>query len=67
MSALWTLGIDNAVVEIDAPRDTDNGWLGKKIFAAAPSETGLEEQEAERQYYEVRETIEFDYPERTRR
>ena len=63
MSALWTLGIDNAVVEIDAP-ETPIMDGSAKDFAAALSETGLEEQEAERQYYEVRETIEFDYPEK---
>ena len=63
MSALGTLGIDNAVVEIDAP-ETPIMDGSAKDFAAALSETGLEEQEAERQYYEVRETIEFDYPEK---
>ena len=63
MSALWTLGVDNATVEIDAPETPIMDGSARE-FAAAISEVGLEEQQAERQYYEVRETMEFNYPEK---
>lgn len=63
MSALWTLGVDNAFVEIDAPEIPILDGSAKE-FAETLSATGLEEQDAERQYYEVRETIEFAYPEK---
>ena len=63
MSALWTLGVDNATVEIDAPETPIMDGSARE-FAAAISEVGLEEQQAERQYYEVRETMEFNYTEK---
>lgn len=63
MAALWTLGVDNATVEIDAP-ETPIMDGSAKAYAEAILTTGLEEQNALRQYYEVREKMTFDYPEK---
>lgn len=63
MSALWTLGVDNAFIEIDAPETPILDGSAKE-FAERLLSTGIEEQDAERQYYEIRETAEFDYPEK---
>ena len=63
MAALWTLGVDNAIVEISAP-ETPIMDGSAKAYAEAILATGLEEQNAPRQYYEVREKTTFDYPEK---
>ncbi len=63
MAALWTLGVDNAIVEINAP-ETPIMDGSAKAYAEAILATGLEEQNAPRQYYEVREKTTFDYPEK---
>lgn len=63
MSALWTLGVDNAFIDIDAPETPIMDGSAKE-YAEKLANTGFEEQNAERQYYEVRETIEFAYPEK---
>ena len=61
MAARWTLGVDNAIVEINAP-ETPIMDGSAKAYAEAILATGLEEQNAPRQYYEVREKTTFDYP-----
>ena len=63
MSALWSLGVDNAIIEIDAP-ETPIMDGSAKDFAETIKVTGLAEQNAARQYYEVREPIEFNYPDK---
>ncbi|MFR9645257.1 MAG: UDP-3-O-acyl-N-acetylglucosamine deacetylase, partial [Rikenellaceae bacterium] len=54
LSALWTLGVDNAIIEIDNCETPIMDGSAKE-YARAISEAGLEEQEAERHYYEVTE------------
>ena len=63
MSALWSLGVDNAIIEIDAP-ETPIMDGSAKDFAETIKAIGLAEQNAARQYYEVREPIEFNYPDK---
>ena len=63
MSALWSLGVDNAIIEIDAP-ETPIMDGSAKDFAETIKAAGLTEQNAARQYYEVREPIEFNYPDK---
>lgn len=63
MSALWSLGVDNAIIEIDAP-ETPIMDGSAKDFAETIKVTGLAKQNVARQYYEVREPIEFNYPDK---
>ncbi len=62
MASLWTLGVDNAVVEIDAPEVPIMDGSAKE-YARAINETGLEEQDADRVYYEPSERVTFTLPE----
>lgn len=63
MSALWTLGVDNAVVDIDAP-ETPILDGSASAYAAAIAQTGTVEQEAERKYYHVTEKMVYTIPEK---
>ncbi len=63
MSALWSMGVDNAVIEIDGP-ETPILDGSSKEYAEAIHLTGLKEQEAMRRYYEVREKMEFRFPDK---
>ena len=63
MSALWTLGVDNAVIDIDAP-ETPLMDGSAREYARAILETGIEEQEAERRYYHVTEKMVHTIPEK---
>ena len=47
MSALWTMGVDNAIVDIDAPETPIMDGSAREYSAAIVS-TGLVEQDAER-------------------
>jgi UDP-3-O-[3-hydroxymyristoyl] N-acetylglucosamine deacetylase/3-hydroxyacyl-[acyl-carrier-protein] dehydratase len=63
MSALWSMGVDNALIEIDGPEiPILDGSSGE--YAEAIKKTGLKEQEAYRKYYEVREKMEFRFPDK---
>ena len=63
VSALWTLGVDNAIVEIDAPETPimDGSALE---YAKSISAVGTVEQNAERKYYEVLEKQVYTLPEK---
>ncbi len=63
MAALWTMGIDNALVEIDGPEAPIMDGSARE-YTAAIAKAGLTEQDAEVQYYEVREKVDFEIPER---
>ena len=63
MSALWTLGVDNAEIEINAPETPIMDGSARE-YAAAICETGLEEQPAERLYYRVTEKMVYTIPEK---
>ena len=54
MSALWTLEVDNAIVEINAPETPIMDGSARE-YAARILEVGTVEQSAERKYYEVTE------------
>ncbi|MBQ7856446.1 MAG: bifunctional UDP-3-O-[Alistipes sp.] len=63
MSALWTLGVDNALIDIDGP-ETPIMDGSAKAYAESIEQVGLEEQTAERRYYEVREKQVYTIPEK---
>ncbi len=63
MSALWTMGVDNAVIDIDN-HETPIMDGSAKAYAAGIAEVGLEEQAADRRYYEVREKQVYTIPEK---
>jgi len=63
MSALWSLGVDNALVEVDAPEVPIMDGSARE-YAQAITEAGLTEQDAPRRYYEIREKTVFDYPDK---
>ena len=63
MSALWTMGVDNAVIDIDN-HETPIMDGSAKAYAAGIAEVGLEEQTADRRYYEVREKQVYTIPEK---
>lgn len=63
MSALWTLGVDNALVDINAPETPIMDGSAKE-YAQRISEVGTVEQNAERKYYEVTEKQVYTLPEK---
>ena len=63
MSALWTLEVDNAVVEINAPETPIMDGSARE-YAARILEVGTVEQSAERKYYEVTEKQVYTLPEK---
>ncbi len=63
MAALWTMGVDNALIEIDGPEVPIMDGSARE-YAVAIAKTGLVEQDADIQYYEVRERVQFEIPER---
>ena len=63
MSALWTLGVDNAEIEINAPETPIMDGSARE-YAAAIVAAGLEEQAAERSYFQVTEKMVYTIPEK---
>jgi UDP-3-O-[3-hydroxymyristoyl] N-acetylglucosamine deacetylase/3-hydroxyacyl-[acyl-carrier-protein] dehydratase len=63
LAALWTMGVDNAVIEIDGPEVPIMDGSARQ-YAAAISETGLAEQNAEIKYYQITEKTSFAIPEK---
>lgn len=58
LSALYALGIDNVIIEVDAP-ETPILDGSAAPYAKAILEAGIEEQEAEKQYFEIEENYRF--------
>lgn len=56
LAALWTMGVDNAVIEIDGPEVPIMDGSARE-YAAAIEATGLRELDAEITYYNVTERI----------
>ncbi|MFI3277915.1 MAG: UDP-3-O-acyl-N-acetylglucosamine deacetylase, partial [Rikenellaceae bacterium] len=54
LSALWTLGVDNAIVEIDGPETPIMDGSARE-YAEAIMATGLEDLNAQRKYFVVGE------------
>ncbi len=63
LSALWTMGVDNAIVEIDAPETPIMDGSARE-YAEAIAEAGIEEQDKERQYYEITKKKVYTIPEK---
>ena len=63
VSALWTLGVDNALIDIDAAETPIMDGSARE-YAAAITATGTVEQEAERKYYHVTEKMVYTIPEK---
>ncbi len=63
MSALWTLGIDNAIIDINAPETPIMDGSAKE-YAESIAKVGSVEQSAERKYYEVTEKQVYTLPEK---
>ncbi|MFR9503285.1 MAG: bifunctional UDP-3-O-[3-hydroxymyristoyl] N-acetylglucosamine deacetylase/3-hydroxyacyl-ACP dehydratase [Rikenellaceae bacterium] len=63
LSALWTLGVDNAFVDINGP-ETPIMDGSSREYAAAINEVGLVEQDAERKFYQVTEKMVYTIPEK---
>ena len=63
MSALWTLGVDNAVIDINAPETPIMDGSARE-YAAKIKEVGTVEQDAEREYYQVTEKMVYSIPEK---
>ena len=63
MSALWTLGVDNAIIDINAPETPIMDGSAKE-YAERILEVGVKEQSAERRYYEVTEKQVYTLPEK---
>ena len=63
MSALWTLDVDNAIIEINAPETPIMDGSARE-YAERITEVGTVEQSAERKYYEVTEKQVYTLPEK---
>ena len=63
MSALWTLGVDNALVDIDGPEAPIMDGSARE-YARAIEEVGVEEQDAERNYFQITEKMVYTIPEK---
>lgn len=63
MSALWTMGVDNAIVDINAPETPIMDGSARE-YAEGIAKVGLAEQNADRVYYEVSEKQVYTIPEK---
>ena len=61
LSALWTLGVDNALIEIDAPETPIMDGSARE-YASEIIRVGTVEQSAERNYLEVAKEFLFEIP-----
>jgi UDP-3-O-[3-hydroxymyristoyl] N-acetylglucosamine deacetylase/3-hydroxyacyl-[acyl-carrier-protein] dehydratase len=62
LSALYALGIDNCLLEVDAPEFPILDGSAK-YFVEGIQQAGIEEQTADKDYYIVRKKIEYSIPE----
>lgn len=63
MAALWSCGVDNAVIEIDGPETPIMDGSARE-YVQEITRVGLVEQAADRVYYEVGEKISYTIPEK---
>ena len=63
MSALWTLGVDNALIDINAPETPIMDGSARE-YAAEILRVGVVEQSANRKFYEVTEKQVYAIPEK---
>ncbi len=62
MSALWNMGVDNALVEIDGPEVPIMDGSARE-YADEITRVGLKELDAERKYCTLNETVTYSIPE----
>ena len=63
VSALWTMGVDNALIDIDGPETPIMDGSARE-YVASIEEVGLVEQNAPRKYYEVTEKQVYTIPDK---
>ncbi len=63
LAALWTMGVDNALIDVDGPEVPIMDGSARE-YATAIEKAGLAEQECERKYYQVTEKVSFSIPEK---
>jgi UDP-3-O-[3-hydroxymyristoyl] N-acetylglucosamine deacetylase / 3-hydroxyacyl-[acyl-carrier-protein] dehydratase len=63
LAALTGMGIDNAIVEVNSP-ETPILDGSSRLYVEAIQEVGIEQQEASREYFEIREPIRFYHKEK---
>ena len=63
VSALWTMGVDNAIVDIDGPEVPIMDGSARE-YVAKIAEVGLVEQKSDRKYYEVTEKQVYTIPDK---
>ncbi len=63
VSALWTMGVDNALIDINGPETPIMDGSARE-YAAAIEQTGLVEQKADRKFYEVTEKQVYTIPDK---
>lgn len=63
LSALWTMGVDNAIIDIDGPEAPIMDGSARE-YVAKISEVGLVEQKSDRKYYEVTEKQVYTIPDK---
>ena len=63
ISALWTMGVDNALIDIDGPETPIMDGSARE-YAAEIERVGIVEQKADRKYYEVTEKQVYTIPDK---
>ena len=63
ISALWTMGVDNALIDIDGPETPIMDGSARE-YVAKIAETGLIEQKSPRKFYEVTERQVYTIPDK---
>lgn len=61
LSALWTMGVDNALIDIDAPETPIMDGSARE-YVAQIAAVGTVEQEAERIWFDIKEEFVFEIP-----
>ncbi|MBQ5915360.1 MAG: UDP-3-O-acyl-N-acetylglucosamine deacetylase, partial [Alistipes sp.] len=63
ISALWSMGVDNALIDITGPETPIMDGSARE-YVAAISEVGIVQQKADRKYYEVTEKQVYTIPDK---
>lgn len=63
VSALWSMGVDNATIDIDGPEVPIMDGSARE-YVARIAEVGIEEQKADRKYYDVTEKQVYTIPDK---
>ncbi|MEN8929089.1 MAG: bifunctional UDP-3-O-[3-hydroxymyristoyl] N-acetylglucosamine deacetylase/3-hydroxyacyl-ACP dehydratase [Flavobacteriales bacterium] len=63
LAAVYASGIDNAVIKVNGPEIPIMDG-SSKLFLEAIESTGIEDQDADRKYYRIKDTIKFEVEER---